>query len=71
MSKKKKVERVSIRKPKKTRVNKSRAVLFLFGRLKEIEHAVGYCELHKCYLEPKDVKEKRCNKKNCKYFKEQ
>ena len=68
MSKKEKASRSSIRKPK--RINKRRAVLFLFGRLKEKEHAVGYCELHKCYLEPRDVKEKRCNKKNCNKFKE-
>ncbi len=44
--------------------------LFLYGRLKQIHKAIAYCQLHKCYLENSDIKEKQCNKKKCKYKKE-
>ena len=47
--------------------NIKRSGLFLYGRLRSLEKAVAYCKLHKCYLEPKDIKEKGCNKKKCKY----
>lgn len=30
--------------------------------------AKGYCTLHKCYLASKDITEKKCKRKNCKYF---
>lgn len=43
--------------------------LFLYGRLRDVNKAVAYCELHKCYLEPIDIKEKKCNYKKCKYLK--
>jgi len=65
---KKRSSRYSIRKTKV--YNKDKLGLFLFGRLNETYRAVGYCKLHKCYLEPKDIAEKRCKKKNCKYLKE-
>ena len=41
--------------------------LFLYGKLKAKNYAVAYCKLHKCYLEPLDIKEKKCNYKNCKF----
>ena len=41
--------------------------LFLYGKLRDKSKAVAYCDLHKCYLEPIDIKEKKCNRKNCKY----
>ena len=44
--------------------------LFLYGRLRKIHKAVAYCKLHKCYLKPKDITEKQCNKKMCKYKEE-
>ncbi len=44
--------------------------LFLFGRLNNLSRAKAYCELHKCYLEGKDIREKRCNHKSCKHLKE-
>jgi hypothetical protein len=43
--------------------------LFLYGKLRDKSKAVAYCELHKCYLEPIDIKEKKCNYKKCKYLK--
>ena len=49
----------------KKRTHFSVPVLFLYGRLEEKKKAVGYCNLHKCYLEPRDIKEKRCNFKKC------
>lgn len=44
--------------------------LFLYGRIRAKHKAVAYCVLHKCYLEPRDIKEKQCNKKKCKYKEE-
>lgn len=44
--------------------------LFLFGRLNNLSKAKAYCELHKCYLEGRDIREKGCNYKLCKHLKE-
>lgn len=44
--------------------------IFLYGRLRNKSKAVAYCNLHKCYLEPIDIKEKKCNYKKCKYKEE-
>lgn len=44
--------------------------LFLYGKLRYKDDAVAYCKLHKCYLEPIDIKEKKCNWKKCKYKEE-
>jgi hypothetical protein len=44
--------------------------IFLYGRISERHRAVAYCILHKCYLESKDIMEKGCNKKKCKYKEE-
>jgi len=44
-----------------------RRVLFLYGRLNYLNRAVAYCRLHECYLQPRDIAEKNCNKKKCKY----
>lgn len=40
-------------------------VLCLYGKLRPIHRVVAYCDLHKCYLEPIDICEKKCNKKHC------
>ena len=42
------------RKNKRKRVNRTKE-LSIFGRLVQRKKAVVYCELHKCYLEPKDI----------------
>ena len=55
---------------RRKRVRLSAYNLFLFGRLNNLSKAKAYCELHKCYLEGKDIKEKRCNHKLCKHLKE-
>lgn len=63
-------------KPSKTRrtVSKSKSrmspnsVLCLFGRLRDIGKCVAYCDYHKCYMEPMDIKERKCNSKKCKYL---
>ena len=57
------------RKNKRKRINRTKE-LSIFGRLVQRKKAVVYCELHKCYLEPRDISEKRCNRKKCKYKKE-
>lgn len=44
--------------------------LFLYGRIGKKYKAVAYCKSHKCYLEPKDIAEKQCNKKKCKKLEE-
>ena len=44
--------------------------LFLYGRIRARHKAVAYCVLHKCYLEPKDIAEKKCNYKRCKHKQE-
>ena len=57
-------------------INKARSIdmkqaeLFLYGKLDLKCNAVGYCDLHKCYLNDRNAHEKRCMKKGCKYFKE-
>ena len=43
------------------------------GNLTELENVInkqvakGYCKLHKCYLEARDITEKECNKKTINY----
>ena len=49
--------------------NNNKYELFLYGKTRPYSKAVAYCELHKCYLEPIDIKEKRCNYKKCKNLK--
>lgn len=44
--------------------------MFLYGKLKSKRQAVAYCKLHKCYLEPIDIKLKKCNLKKCQYKEE-
>lgn len=63
----KKLRRRSIRKGVKTFKNKE---IFLYGRIGERSKSVAYCNLHKCFLEIKDIKEKRCRNKKCKYIRE-
>ena len=55
------------RKNKRKRINRTKE-LSIFGRLVQRKKAVVYCELHKCYLEPKDIAEKKCNFKRCKHM---
>lgn len=54
------------RKNKRKCPNKTKEI-YIFGRLVQKSKAVVYCKLHKCYLEPKDIKEKKCNFKRCKH----
>ncbi len=54
------------RKNKRKRPNETKEI-YIFGRLVQKNKAVAYCELHKCYLEPKDIAEKKCNFKRCKH----
>lgn len=47
---------------KKRNSNKYKDVeIFLYGKRLHKYKAVAYCKLHKCYLEPIDIKEKGCN----------
>lgn len=39
--------------------------LCIYGRLSRKNYTVAYCNLHKCYLEKKDIAEKKCNFKKC------
>lgn len=52
------------------KIDTKQAELFLYGKLRYKARAIGYCDLHKCYLDIINVSEKRCTKKHCKYFKE-
>lgn len=54
------------RKNKRKQTEKIKT-LYIYGRLNGIHRAVVYCKLHKCYLEAKDIAEKKCNYKGCKY----
>ncbi len=47
--------------------NKTKAKVSLYGKI--TFRAVAYCDLHKCYLEPLDIREKKCNFKKCKHLK--
>lgn len=49
-------------------INKNKQKLGLYGR--RTTRYVAYCNLHKCYLEPIDITEKRCNWKECKHLKQ-
>lgn len=40
--------------------------VFLYGKLMRKSRARGWCRLHNCYLDSKDIKEKRCKIKRCK-----
>ena len=44
-------------------------VLFLYGKLRPIEKAALYCDLHKCYLDKQQVFGKKFKCKRCKYMK--
>lgn len=66
---KKRQNRKTIRIPYRNMRNLRDKVIFLYGKLLNKEVAIGYCELHKCYLAPNDIKEKKCKIKKCKYFK--
>lgn len=46
--------------------NKTGAKVCLYGKISY--KAVAYCSLHKCYLEPIHIAEKKCNFKKCKYL---
>ena len=50
------------------RFDKTKLKLSLYGKL--TYKAVAYCNLHKCYLEPIQIKEKSCNFKKCKYLRQ-
>lgn len=50
---------------KKTNLMKK---LCIYGRLTRCNKTVAFCKLHNCYLEPKDIKEKKCNYKRCLYI---
>jgi len=54
------------RKNKRKEINKTKK-LCIYGRLTRAGRIVAFCNLHKCYLEPKDIAEKKCNYKNCKH----
>ena len=50
--------------------NIRQAELFLYGKLSLKSKAIGYCVLHKCYLDRYNLSEKGCIKKHCKHLKE-
>lgn len=52
------------RKNRRKKTNKTKE-LYMYGRLVRKSKAVAYCELHRCYLEPKDILERKCNYKMC------
>lgn len=54
------------RKNKRKQPNVTKEI-YIFGRLVQKKKAVAYCKLHKCYLEPKDIAEKKCNFKRCRH----
>lgn len=64
----KRESRRSIRKPYKSMEDIKNKAIFLYGKLRNPSEALGYCNLHKCYLDKSDVFEKRCVKKKCREF---
>ncbi|MDO5555835.1 MAG: hypothetical protein Q4G09_04125 [Clostridia bacterium] len=54
------------RKNKRKKINKTKQ-LSIYGKLIRPNKIVAFCKLHSCYLEPKDIAEKKCNKKGCRY----
>lgn len=45
-------------------------VMCLYGRLRDKGRCVAYCSYHKCYLEPMDITERKCNAKHCNHLRE-
>jgi hypothetical protein len=44
-------------------------VLGIYGRLIPLGYCNWYCDLHKCYLVTRDLKERNCTFKKCKHLK--
>ena len=57
------------KKNKKKSVPPKDYVLCSYGRLVQLGRTKAYCDLHKCYLQGKDIREKKCKIKKCKHFK--
>ena len=57
------------RKNRRKKINRTKQ-LCMYGRLTKCNKTVAFCRLHNCYLEPKDIKEKRCNYERCSYIEE-
>lgn len=57
------------RKNRRRRINLTKK-LGIYGRLSKRSKAVAFCKLHCCYLEPRDIKEKKCNYKKCVHIEE-
>lgn len=51
-------------------MKKNNKVLFLYGKLTNKNKAVLYCDLHKCFLNKRNLFEKKFRCKNCKYKKD-
>lgn len=49
---------------------KKEKVLFLYGKLRNKNKAILYCNLHKCYIDKHQLFEKKFKCKKCKHKKE-
>ena len=62
--------RKSIRKHRiNSSINPKNIELFLYGKLDSKYKAKLYCSLHECYLTGTNIKEKKCNRKKCRFRK--
>lgn len=52
------------------RKNKEKRVLFLYGKLRNKNKAIYYCDLHKCYIDKPQLFSKKFKCENCKHKKE-
>lgn len=51
-------------------MKKNNKVLFLYGKLANKKKAMLYCDLHKCFLNKRNLFEKKFRCKKCKHKKE-
>lgn len=64
------MNRSTIRKNKVSFKKKTDQVMYLYGRIGERKYAIGYCDLHKCYIDKRNMLLKSFKCEKCKNFKE-
>lgn len=68
------VKKARLRTAKNRKTLPKNVVITLYGKLVQRGKVVAYCDLHKCYLMPIDIKTKKCNHCNnghvCRHLKQ-
>lgn len=59
-----------MKKYKRGSYNYQNFTMGIYGKIIKKKHCRAYCDLHKCYLGGLDIKERECQKKECKHLKQ-